>query len=111
MQPPPIGRALLSLSPSETSIPSARIFSATAGEVPLSDILQEPLRRLLHEVHHALEALRTTVVRVRYLAFGRVGREVEERPHHRTATTQGGDHVVVLLVHREDVVEVLAVVA
>jgi hypothetical protein len=36
--------------------------------------------------------------------------EVEEGTNHRTATAQGGDRPVVLLVHGENVVELLAVV-
>ncbi len=59
--------------------PSVTIFSGMAREVPLADVLQEPLGRLLHEVQHPLEAVGAAVARVRYFTFGRIAGEVEER--------------------------------
>ena len=60
MQPPPIGRALLSLSPSEASIPSARILSDTAPKAHLADIPQDLLQRLLYEGQGTIEARRAS---------------------------------------------------
>src|SRR3712207_4670299 len=56
MQPPPIGLTLLSLSPSEASIPSARILSDTAPKPPFADVPQELFQRFLYEVRDTLEA-------------------------------------------------------
>ncbi len=61
MQPPPIGRALLSLSPSEASIPSARNLSGTALASPFAQAPLEPVRGLLKELHGVLGAFRTTM--------------------------------------------------
>src|SRR3712207_1788067 len=108
MQPPPIGLALRRRPPRCCSIPAAKTPSGTAREVPLADVLQEPLRGLLHQVQHALETVRTTVVGVRDLPLGRVG-EVQEGSDHSPTTTEGTDCPVVLLVHGDDVIEGLAV--
>src|SRR5918992_1574428 len=62
--------------------PSVTIFSDTAREVPLADVLQEPLRGLLHKIQDTLEAIRSAVVGVRHLPLRRFLSEVEKRPHH-----------------------------
>src|SRR5918998_3997813 len=57
MQPPPIGRARTSLVPSTASTLSEIRRSAMIREVPLLDLLQKPLRRLLHEIQYVLETV------------------------------------------------------
>jgi hypothetical protein len=58
-----------------------------------------------------LEAFRPTVERIRDLPLGPIGGKVEEGPSLGTALlAEGSYRPVVLLVHRQDVVEALAVV-
>src|ERR671916_287110 len=110
MQPPPRGRTESIRSPRCASTPSATIFSATFPQVPVADVIEETLRCLFYQIEDVLETLGAAAVRVRDLAFRCVWGEVKEGPDHRTATAQRGDRPVVLLVHREDVVKLLAVV-
>src|ERR687894_2245707 len=109
MQPPPSGRTLRRRSPRFASTPPATKSSATAVKVPLADVPDQTLRRLLHEVEDALEAVRAAVVRVGNLALRRALGEVQEGAHHGVSPAQGGDFPEVLLVHGQDVIEVLAV--
>src|SRR5215203_182110 len=110
MHPPPSGRALRRRCPNAASTPSAMSLSANDLRVPLPDVSQQTLRGRLHEVQNVLEAACAAVVGVGDLAFG-AGGEVEEGAHDGSAAAQGGDHGVVLLVHGEDVIECVAVVA
>src|SRR5215203_1024528 len=109
MQPPPRGRALRSRSPRCASTTSASILSVTAGEVPLADVLQEALRGLLHEVEDVLEAIGAAVVGIGHCRLRGVRSEIEEWPHHGATPAKSSNRPVVLLVHREDVIEVLAI--
>src|SRR5919202_2084939 len=111
MQPPPIGRALNSRSPRATSTPSAMIFSDTACKVLLLDVLQQPLRSPLYKIQDVLEALRTTVEGIWDLGLRAVGSVVEKGAHHGTPpSAKSRNRPVVLLVHRQNVVEALAVI-
>src|SRR5215208_991491 len=103
MQPPRRGRALRSRSPRCASTTSASILSATAGEVPLADVLQEALRGLLYEVEDVLEAIGATVVGIGYCRLWGVRGEIEEGADHGASPAKASDRPVVLLVHREDV--------
>src|SRR5215210_1457984 len=109
MQPPPIGRALRRRSPRCSSIPSARIFSDTVLQVALANILEQTVRGLLHQIQHPLEAVGAAVVGVRNFGLRRVRGEVEEGTDYGAPPAEGRDHMIVFLVHREDVVEALAV--
>jgi hypothetical protein len=51
----------------EEQVEASRIFSATAGEVTVADVFEEPLRGLLNEIYDALETIGSAVVGVRYL--------------------------------------------
>src|SRR5215210_5717740 len=110
MHPPPSGRALRRRSPNAASTPSAMSLSATDLRVPFPDVPQQTLRGRLHEIQDVLEAACAAVVGVGDLGF-RAGGEVEEGTHDGAAAAQGGDHGVVLLVHGEDVIEGIAVLA
>src|SRR4051812_30366977 len=82
IQPPPSGRAQRRRSPKAASTPSAMSPSATMVlQVPPPDVLQEPLRRLFHEIHDQLEALRPAVVRVRDLRLWPSRGIVHKEPH------------------------------
>src|SRR4028119_1147254 len=77
----------------------------------LLDFLYQPFGRRLDEVEYMLEACRPTVERIRDLPLGPIRGKVEEWPSLGTALLAEGSHrPVVLLVHRQDVVEALAVV-
>src|SRR5215212_4562516 len=110
MQPPPITRALRSRSPRCRSTSSASILSVTLGEVPRANVPEKTFRGLFDEVQDTLEALRTAVVRVRDLSLRRVGDEVEKRPYDGASAAECGDGAVVILVHGQDVVEVLTII-
>src|SRR5919107_1882502 len=100
MQPPPIGRARTSLVPSAASTPPEIRRSTTIRGVLLLDLLQQPLRRLLDEVQHLLEALSTVVVGIRNLGLRSVGSIVEEGPDYGPpASAESSGCPVVLLVH------------
>src|SRR5215213_6167009 len=107
MQPPPIERARFRRSPKVASTPEAMIRSAAGVLVP--DLLQETLRGFFDEIQDVLETVRSAIVRVWDLALWRVGREVEERADHGVSPAECRDHPVVILVHRQYVVEPLAV--
>src|SRR3954453_9900657 len=107
MQPPPIGRALFRRPSKETSTPAAMTLSATGAMVP--NLLQQSFGGFFDEVQGALEPARSAVVGVWDLAFGRVGRVVEEGSYDGVSPAERRDRPVVLLVHRQDVVEPLAV--
>src|SRR5215218_1349304 len=104
---PPIGRALFRHAPRVVSTPSVMILSATGAMVP--DLLQQSFGGFFDEIQCVLEPARSSVVGVGDLAFGRVGRVVEEGPHHGVSPAERRDRPVILLVHRQDVVESLAV--
>src|ERR671921_2584676 len=111
MQPPPIGRARTSLVPSTASTLSEIRRSAMIHEVPLLDLLQKPLRRLLDKIQNVLEALRSSVVGVRHLGLGTPRREVQKGFNLSVAlSAKGCNRPVVLLVHGQHVVKAVAVV-
>src|SRR5215210_16803 len=105
MQPPPKGRTLRRRSPRWARTPSDTKLSATGVQVVPADVLDQTLRRLLHEVEDAIEAVRAAIVGVRHLTLRRALREVEEGPDDGVAVAEGRDGPVVVLVHGEDVVE------
>src|SRR5919112_1482096 len=107
MQPPPIGRALFRRSPRVPSTPSASIFSAT--QVPLPDLPQQSFRCLFYEVQRVIESFRATVVGVGDLGLG-TRRVVEEGTYLCPAIAEPRYRPVVLLIHRQDVVEPPAVI-
>src|SRR3954452_12209838 len=107
MQPPPIGRALFRRPSKNTPTPAAMTRSATGAMVP--NLLQQSFGGFFDEVQGALEPARSAVVGVWDLAFGRVGRVVEEGSYDGVSPAERRDRPVVLLVHRQDVVEPLAV--
>src|ERR671917_702134 len=111
MQPPSIGRARTSLVPSTASTLSEIRRSAMVREVPLLDLLQKPLRRLLDKIHNVLEALRSSVVGVRHLGLGTPRREVQKGLNFSVApSAKGCNRPVVLLIHGQHVVKAVAVV-
>src|SRR5829696_4355425 len=105
MQPPPRGRTVRRHSPRWARTPSETKASATGVQVATSDVLDQALRGLLHEVDDALEAVGAAVVGVGHLALRRAGREVEEGPDDGVPVAEGRDGPVVVLVHGQDVVE------
>src|SRR5918995_3067128 len=105
MQPPPRGRALRSRSLRCASTASASILSVTAEEVPLADVLHEALRGLLYEVQDVLEAIGAAVVGIGHCRLREVRSEIEEGPHHGATPAKSSTRPVVLLVHREDIIE------
>src|ERR687894_2382883 len=109
MQPPPRGRALRSRSPRCASTTSASILSGTAGEVPLADIFEQALGGYFHEIQDALKTAGAAVVGIGHCRLRRVRSEIEEGPHHGATPAKSSNRPVVLLVHREDVIEVLAI--
>ena len=78
-------------------------------QVSLADVVEEPLRSLLHEIQDVVEALGSTVVRIGDLPLRRVRRKVQEGTDHGAPPAKASNRPVVLLVHRDDVVEVLTV--
>src|SRR5215218_8200317 len=109
MQPPPIGRALCNRSPRCSSIPSARIFSDTVLQMALANVVAEPLAGFVHQIEDVVEALGAAVVGVRNFGLRRVRGEVEKGTDHGAPPAEGRDHMIVFLVHGEDVVEDLAI--
>src|SRR5918995_2369832 len=107
MQPPPIRQTLFRRPPRETSTPGAMTFSATVVLGP--DLLQETLRSFFDEVQDVLELVGATRVRIGNLAFWGVGSEIEKGTNHCSVPAQSGNSSVIVLVHRKDVIEVLAI--
>src|SRR5919107_4437439 len=109
MQPPPRGRTEINRPPRRASIPSATILSATVRQVAGTDVIEETLRCLFDQTEDVLETIGATVVGVGDLTLGRIGCEIQEGSNHSGTLAEGRDHSVVLLVHRQDVVEPPAV--
>jgi hypothetical protein len=83
----------------------------TVSQVPPPDIFQEPLRRLLDEIQDVLEALGTAVEGVRDLRFGTFWSVVQKGPDlGAVLPAKCGYRLVVLLVHRQDIVEAPTIV-
>src|SRR5215210_666394 len=109
MQPPPRGRTESNRPPRCASIPSATILSATVRQVTGTDLIEETLGCLFDQTEDVGETIGSKIVRVGYLTLGRIGCEIQEGSHHSGTLTEGRDHPVVLLVHRQDVVEPLTI--
>src|SRR5215211_864390 len=109
MQPPPRGRTESNRPPRCASIPPATILSATVRQVTGTDVIEETLGCLFDQTEDVGETIGTKVIRVGNLRPGRIGCEIQERSHHSGTLAEGRDRPVVLLVHRQDVIEPLAV--
>src|SRR5829696_4586520 len=109
MQPPPRGRTESSRSPRCASTPSATTLSATSRQVPPADVVEQPLRGLFHQIKNVLELVGSSGVRVGDLPLGGFGGKVQEGTNHGAPSAECGDGAVVVLVHGEDVIEVLTV--
>src|SRR5215212_4474873 len=109
MQPPPRGRTESNRPPRCASIPPATILSATVRQVTGTDVIEETLGCLFDQTEDVGETIGAKIIRVGDLRPGRIGREIQKASHHSGTLAEGRDHPVVLLIHRQDVVEPLTI--
>src|ERR671920_2281847 len=109
MQPPPRGRTESNRPPRCASIPSATILSATVRQVTGTHVIEETFGCLFDQTEDVGETIGTKIIRVGDLRPRRIGCEIQKGSHHSGTLAESRDYPVVLLVHRQDVVESLTV--
>jgi len=81
--------------------------------MPAGDVREKPLGGRLKHVEYALEPALTAVVGIRHLTHWKIGRKVEEELELplQPIGTELGQTLVVILIHRQDIVEAMEVLS